>query len=145
MGEGNISSINKPEIGKTADFDFYPPNVQQDIMRSNGRVRGTKSFNYYGIPNEPGEYRLSDYFNWVFFNPAIDNYDTLRSEVQLVVTGESKKNESILATDMGSFYDLIDLKDNTLVSRDQEGYFKLFANILILLMFVATAFIVFRK
>ncbi|MEQ8712931.1 MAG: BatD family protein, partial [Cyclobacteriaceae bacterium] len=145
MGEGNISSINKPEIDETSDFDFYPPNVQQDIMRSNGRVRGTKSFNYYGIPNEPGEYQLGDYFSWVYFNTSTDQYDTLSSEVQLVVTGESKKNESILATDMGSFYDLIDLKDNKLVSRDKEGYFKLFANILILLMFVATAFIVFRK
>lgn len=145
MGEGNISSVNKPEIDETSDFDFYPPNVQQDIMRSNGRVRGTKSFNYYGIPNEPGEYQMSDYFSWVYFNTTIDDYDTLKSDVQILVTGESKKNESILATDMGSFYDLIDLKDNTLVSRDQEGYFKLFANILILLMFVATAFIVFRK
>ncbi|MEM8894686.1 MAG: BatD family protein [Bacteroidota bacterium] len=145
QGEGNISSINKPEIDQSSDFDFYPPNVQQDIMRSNGRVRGTKTFNYYGIPNEPGEYRLSDYFSWVFFNPAIDNYDTLRSDIRLAVTGESKKNESILATDMGSFYDLIDLKDNKLNSRNDEGYFKLFANILILLMFVATAIIVFKK
>ncbi len=145
QGEGNISSINKPEIDQSSDFDFYPPNVQQDIMRSNGRVRGTKTFNYYGIPNEPGEYRLSDYFSWVFFNPSIDNYDTLRSDIRLAVTGESKKNESILATDMGSFYDLIDLKDNKLNSRNDEGYFKLFANILILLMFVATAFIVFKK
>ena len=145
QGEGNISAINKPVINDDSNFDFYPPNIQQDIMRSAGRVRGSKQFNYYGIPNEPGNFNLSDYFQWVYFDTSRERYDTLRSEIQVVVTGESKKNEAILSTDMGSFYDMISLRDNKLIQRDDRGYFKTFANIFILLMFVATAYLVFRK
>ncbi|MEQ9303666.1 MAG: BatD family protein, partial [Marinoscillum sp.] len=92
MGEGNISALEAPNIPTTDAFDFYAPNVKQDITRSNGRVRGTKSFSYYGIPNEPGEYELGKYFNWIFFNPDTEKYDTLRSRQVLNVTGDSRKN-----------------------------------------------------
>ena len=53
-------------------FEFYEPNVRQDINRQNNRVTGTKSFDYFMIPKEPGKYKMSNYFQWVFFNPRAE-------------------------------------------------------------------------
>jgi hypothetical protein len=116
-GEGNVSGIEKPALGSPAEFEFYEPNVRQDITRDNGRVTGTKSFNYFIIPREPGEYPLGNYFQWVFFNPQTEKYDTLKSELSVTVGGESLKDEAISANDLGSFYEAIHSADNTLQTR----------------------------
>ena len=142
-GEGNISAIHEPSFPSDENFDFYPPNVRQDINKGNGKVRGVKSFSFYGIPNEPGRYNMKDYFSWIYFNTAKEQYDTLKSEVVIVVSGES--NESISSTDMGSFYDSIELKDNSLFALNNQGMFKTIANIAIFLMLAIAAFVVFKK
>ncbi len=144
-GEGNISAIDAPIIPENEHFDFYPPTIQQRIKRSGNIVTGTKKFEYYGIPNEPGEYPLKDYFSWVFFNPKTAKYDTLASEITLNVTGESKKNQSISANDLGSFYDIIDGQDNQLTALNGDVYFKTFANVLILVMLVLSLVFIFKK
>jgi hypothetical protein len=93
FGEGNISSITKPITKNDGSFEFYEPNVRQDVTRQNNRITGTKSFDYFMIPKEPGDYKLGDYFQWIFFNPRQKKYDTLRSKLTVHVTGESKKND----------------------------------------------------
>ena len=145
LGEGNISAIEKPIIPQTSDFDFYDPNTQQNITRSAGKVKGTKTFSYYGIPNEPGEYELGDYFYWIFFNPEKEAYDTLRSRQRLVVTGESRKNEYIQSTDLGAFYNGIEFEDNQLTSLEKGPFLQIFANIFALVILVLTGIIMFRK
>ena len=144
-GEGNISAVEKPITLNDDNFDFYSPNIKQNINRRNNRVTGYKSFKYFGIPNEPGNYNLSDYFFWIFFNPDKKMYDTLTSKVRLRVVGESKKNQSILANDMGQFYDQIEFEDNNLKNRYQLANFKNTTNLLILLMLIGAAIVFFRK
>jgi len=61
-GEGNISSVERPVIPPGGPFDIYEPNVQQNIRREGNRVMGTKSFRYFIVPKEPGQYELSNYF-----------------------------------------------------------------------------------
>lgn len=144
-GEGNISGIPDPTIPDTKEMDIYPPNVAQDVNRGAGRVTGSKKYSYFGIPNEPGEYELKDYFSWIFFNPETENYDTLRSEVKLEVTGESKENVSISSTDLGSFYDNIDVASNEMQSLDKSNMAQILANLLIVAMLGAAAFLFFKK
>ena len=144
-GEGNISSINEPKIPADKSIDFYPPNMNQDINRGNGRVTGSKKFSYFGIPNEPGSYDLGDYFNWVFFNTRTGRYDTLQSSVKLNVTGESKKNVSISSVDLGSFYDNIEFESNRLKSLKKGNATQIIANLLILGMLGGAGFIFFKK
>ena len=144
-GEGNIAGIGNPEIASDKKIDFYPPNFTQDINRGGGRVSGAKKFSYFGIPNEPGQYDMGDYFNWVFFNPDTEKYDTLRSEIQFEVTGESKQNDNISSTDLGSFYDDIDLASNNLASLKKDKTLAVLANILILAMLGGAGFIFFKK
>ncbi len=145
FGEGNISSIEKPEIKKDNTFEFYEPNVKQSVNRENGRVTGTKSFSYFMIPKEPGTYNMGDYFQWVFFNPTSKKYDTLRSIQVVNVIGESQRNQAIESTDTGSFYDRIGTTDNTLQSSITSDWIKMGLNIFILLMLGASAYLVFKK
>ena len=145
FGEGNISAIDKPGVKGDDQFEFYEPNVRQDINRQNNRVTGTKSFGYFMIPKEPGKYKLGDYFHWVFFNPRIGKYDTLRSQLTLYVTGESKKNEAILSNDLGNFYDRIGSTDNTLRTIEDRRWQKWAFNGFIFMVLGASVFLVFKK
>lgn len=144
-GEGNISAVSKPKVKGDDAFEFYEPNVRQDITRQNNRVAGTKSFDYFMIPKEPGKYKLSDYFQWIFFNPRSQKYDTLKSQLTVNVSGESKKNEAILASDVGNFYDKIDVADNTLRTVKDESWQGWLFNGFILVMLAASAYLVLRK
>lgn len=145
FGEGNISAIEKPKVNNDNDFEFYEPNVRQDINRENGRVTGTKSFNYFMIGKEPGRYDLKKYFEWVFFNPEKKQYDTLRSKLTVYVTGESKKNEAILSNDAGAFYDKIQTSENSLQVVDHSDWVKTAFSVFTVLMIGASAFFVFKK
>jgi BatD DUF11 like domain len=144
-GEGNISSIEKPTIPKGKTFDFFEPNVKQSINRDNGRVTGTKAFSYFVIPQEPGNFDFKDYVQWVYFNPKTKNYDTLKSKVSVVITGESKKNEFISSSDGGSFYDRISLADNNLRPTGSNGWLKIGLNVLALLMVGGSGWLMFKK
>lgn len=144
-GEGNISAIGEPQLYEDENFDIYSPNIRQDISRGHGKVRGTKSFSYYGIPNEPGEYALGDYLQFIYFNVKTDSYDTLRSDIILSVTGESKKNEYILSNDMGSFYDAIDIQSNELMALDAQDRMRSMANIAIFVLIGLVALVMFKK
>jgi hypothetical protein len=144
-GEGNISAIDKPTTFKDGSFDFYEPNVRQGINRESNRVTGTKSFSYFIIPKEPGEYKLSDFIQWVFFNPATKAYDTLKAQAAVIVRGESLKNEAIESVDAGSFYDKISVADNTLLAVSNTGWLKTTLNIFILVMLAGSAYLVFKK
>ena len=144
-GEGNISSITKPIVERNNVFDFYEPNVKQNINREAGHVSGTKSFSYFMIPKEPGTYRLGDYFQWIFFNPESKKYDTLKSQQVVKVTGESFKNQAIGSNDLGSFYDRIDASDNSLKAISDNPWVKMSINIFIVILLSATAFFLFKK
>jgi len=144
-GEGNISAVERPVLKNDGTFEFYEPNVRQDITRANNRITGTKSFSYYMIPKEPGQYKLGDYFQWVFFNPAKKKYDTLRSALTVYVTGESKKNEAILSNDPGSFYDKIDTTDNGLRTIADKGWRKWAFNGFIVLLIGASVYFLVKK
>lgn len=144
-GEGNISGIEKPPIAPNSSFDIYEPNIKQNITRDIGRVSGNKSFSYFMIPKEPGTFHLGDYFQWVFFNPATQKYDTLKSQQVVTVIGESQKNQAIESNNLGSFYDRVDATDNTLKSANSRNVLKIALNVFILLILGASAFLIFKK
>lgn len=145
IGEGNISAIDAPKPQENKEFDFYAPNVKQNVNRGGGKVRGVKSFDFYGIPNEPGQYNLGDYFSWVFFNPTTEKYDTLQSNYIVNVLGESRKNLSIASNDLGDFYNKIDSADNSLSFLDGRNWVTIVVNIFIALIMGITAFFLFKK
>ena len=145
VGEGNISAIQEPILNKGKNFDIFPPNTTQNIRRSNGRVTGNKSFSYYFVPKEPGQYALADQMQFIYFNTKVAKYDTLKPKATISVTGESKKNQVISSNDFGPFYDRIELEDNKLRNLGGSGTFAIFANALVFLMLGVSAYIMFKK
>ena len=144
-GTGNISAINMPKIESNKLFEFYEPNIVQNIRRSSNRVTGSKKFDYFGIPNEPGIYKLGDFIQWVFFDPIKEKYDTLKSDIQLQVDGESRKNEYISSNDLGSFYDIIEYEDNKLVSIKTGIGYQIVINLFIFAILVGSMVLLFKK
>ncbi len=145
VGEGNISAIQEPILTKGKNFDIFPPNTTQNIRRSNGRVTGNKSFSYFFIPKEPGQYALADQVQFIYFNTRVAQYDTLRPKATITVTGESKKNQVISSNNFGPFYDRIELEDNKLRNLGGSSAFTIFANALVFLMLGISAYIMFKK
>ena len=146
VGQGNISAINEPAVTKNDSLTIYEPNVNQNTRKDDGTVIGVKQFSYYGIPNEPGKYDLKDYFQWIYFNPRLEDYDTLRSSIKITAIGESRKNETILTKDPGTFYNRMENESNALMSlQEEDDNMKLFINIFILIMLAASAYIIFKK
>jgi len=144
-GEGNISAIEKPQVRQDGTFDFYEPNVKQTISRTNGRVTGTKTFSYFMIPAEPGEFALNDFFQWIFFNPTARRYDTLMAKSRVYVQGESRKNQSIESNDAGAFYQRIDLADNRLRQRTGEAWTDRWIYAFIVLVLGTSFYFIIRK
>jgi hypothetical protein len=144
-GEGNISAIEKPNVKSDGPFEFYEPNIRQDINHANNRVTGTKSFSYFIIPKEPGQYKVGDYFHWVYFNPNKKKYDTLRSNLTVFVKGESKRNLAIESNDAGSFYDRINETENTLHQIRDNGWQRWAFNGFIVMIIGASVFLLTRK
>jgi hypothetical protein len=145
LGSGNISAIEKPVIANNTDFDFYQPNIKQNIRRENGHVAGTKTFSYFLVPKEPGTFQLGDIVQWVYFHPGTKKYDTLRSAYTLQVQGESQRNQSIESTDLGSFYDRIEAADNQLRKASANGWVNYILNAFILVMLAGSVYLVSRK
>ncbi len=111
----------------------------------NGKVSGTKSFKYFMVPKEPGQFALKDYFQWVYFDPAKKKYDTLRSKLVVQVEGESHQNQAIQSMDFGAFYNRIDTADNQLYSTDRNNWMQIGMNGLIALMLGTSLFLILRK
>ncbi len=143
-GEGNISSINAPEMPASARCDFYAPTVRQSINRVNNKVSGSKTFNYYAVPTAAGEVKMGDYFSWVYFNPTLHKYDTLRAKLTVMAVGERQLSATGNAAN-DNFYRLIDQVDNKPISRHHDIDLRMIANIFLGLLLVVTVFIMVKK
>lgn len=116
-GEGNIASINAPQVKETDLLTFYPPSTTQQVNFANGHVFGTKTFDYYIEPQEPGTYALKDFVSFPFFNTRTGQYEVLYPKGVLRVGGESRRDELISRNDIGTFYQRVGNKPNSLRSR----------------------------
>ena len=140
-GEGNIAAIKAPIKISTEGMQIYEPNEMQNISRSNGRVAGKKMFDYYIIPEEPGEYNMRNYFEWIYFDISMQKYDTLVSNAHFVVTGESAKNTAIKSSDLGDYYERIPFEDTSLYKIKEPFDIYLWIQ---LITFVALAFSIYN-
>lgn len=144
-GQGNISAIQQPKISNYVNFEIYPPNIKQFILRGQGKISGTMTYTYQIISKEAGNYPLKDYFEWIYFNLNTQNYDTLRPQSVLKVLGESTRNAEISAYQNNEFYKKIPNEDKMFFSKLSNEKTKLIAEIIIFIFLVAMVFLLFRK
>ena len=144
-GEGNISSIRPPKVNKGQKLNTFDPNEQVQINRGRGKVTGMKEFSYFITLNEAEEVPLKDHFEWIYFNPALAEYDTLLPQAIVRVTGESRINQAISSSRLGGLYDLIEVEDNKLLNQGYKSYFSSLINILLLLALILLAYLIVKK
>ena len=143
IGNGNINAIREPKID-IKNFDFYPPNILQNINRNKKKIYGSKKFKYHVIPKEPGKYDFSD-IKWVFFDPYEKKYDTLKSQVIVDVSGLSTKNKEIESNEYDHYYkNKIIEEDNTLKSKKNNRY-QLFLNFTVISLLVIMIILIIKK
>lgn len=145
MGEGNINAIKPPRKMGEQKLNSFDPNERQQINRGRGRVTGIKEYNYYLTVNEPGPVELKDHFEWIYFNPELEVYDTLRPQAVLNVVGENKVNQAISSTRLGGIYDLIEVEDNTLLNQRYKYYFSAFINLLLVGSVILLGILMIKK
>ncbi|WP_181885093.1 BatD family protein [Pontibacter diazotrophicus] len=144
-GEGNLAAIMPPAPEVPPGLEFYPPDVRQDVTKRSGRVMGSKTFAYAVLPREPGQYNMGNMLHWIYFNPTTAAYDTLRPSLQVRITGARGSDALVLTRDLGSFYNIIENEDNTLVDVHFFDTIKRYTNIILLVLLLITAFVFLKK
>lgn len=87
-GVGNLTPVAITTPENDSFFDFYSPSVLQSVTRRRGIVTAEKTFTFQIIPKQAGNFPLSTYFRWIFFNPSTGKYVNWQSAVVLKSTGE---------------------------------------------------------
>lgn len=138
MGEGNFSAVNLAPPVSDVSFEFFPPESKLSLNLTGRRVTGEKLFQTYVLPKEPGRYEWKKYFQWVYFNTEKRAYDTLRSGLVLMVNGQSLRNQSISANELGPVYERMNTDDNRLRPLAEKDRLRWGANILVGVMMAIT-------
>jgi hypothetical protein len=105
--------------------------VQQNILRQDNRVTGTKTYTFLLQPKEAGAYSLQKLgFVFPFFNPKTASYDSLTSRITL--------NSEGVALQEKAPQDEADYLPNTLLYLDQTEGLKVVGNMILLALALAT-------
>ena len=140
-GEGNISATRAPLPIEDERLQFYSPQIQQQIHRSEGRVFGKKTFTYHILPQEAGTYPLSERLEWIYFDPSRVRYDTLQPRLVLEVEGESLHNLQVKNNQEDIFYLFQESATLCWLSGGQRHW----ATAVLLLVLAITLFVLFRR
>ncbi|GAB3576255.1 BatD family protein [Spirosoma luteolum] len=162
VGEGNIATLPAPALSTAStDADIFPPDEQLTINRQEQQITGQKSFTYYIVPHQNGPLSLVNRFQWVYFDPQLARYDTLRPGLTLrvgggndpsVFTGVGSATVDAItsgtatgAAGAGSIYAGIDTQDSGIQPIRIPDLIQVVATALIVIMLLGMIFILFRK
>ncbi len=137
---GNGYNIKLPQINNDSIFDFFPPKIVGNANPQNDKIITTKSLTFQIIPKRAGNFALSKYYQWIYFNTNTEKYDTLKSKVILGVTGQSIQTADT-PTAGRTVYDDLENEDS---SKEHNNFTKILkdeANILIVIMLVGMIYI----
>ncbi|PKK36929.1 hypothetical protein BWI96_08525 [Siphonobacter sp. SORGH_AS_0500] len=143
-GTGNLTPILIPTPENDNFFDFYPPSIQQSVVRRRGRVSGEKTFTFQIIPKQAGNFPLSTYFRWIFFNPRTKAYQRWKSDLVLKTQGERVTNTD---TDglAGTIFSNLENVDSTKPFVNVQATIMSLANGLLAIMVLGMAYIFVRS
>jgi len=77
-GTGNVKLLESPAVELPSDFEQYSPKVSDNINRSEGRISGSKTFEYLLIPRYPG-LKVIKPVTFSYYDLAKRQYVKLRS------------------------------------------------------------------
>ena len=137
---GDGYNIKLPDMKNDTIFDFFPPEVDDTKDPQNGKIITTKFFTFQIIPKRAGNFALTKYFQWIYFNTEKKQYDTLKSKVVLGVEGATIATSEAPSA-ITSVYEGIEKTDS---SEEASNFVKLLkdeANILIVIMLIGMVYV----
>ncbi len=153
-GQGNIAGIQPPQLVQPAatDLTVFPPQVQEQLNRNAAVVSGTKLFRYFLIPTQKGTVVLANRFFWVYFNPRLGQYDTLRPQATLraVASADGATPGIVPADTLGgsgrpSIYAGLERISSTEQTVNWPLLIRAMANVLVVVMLLGTLFVFFKR
>ncbi|GAA4468339.1 BatD family protein [Nibrella saemangeumensis] len=144
-GEGNISALQAPRVTPSEVMEVFPPKTQESKKRTADGIAGYKTFKYFLVPKQNGRIPLEKTFQWVYFDPKKERYDTLLPRMVLRV-GETAIAADTVHSDLpGSIYTGIEQLDSSEQAVNWPVLVRAIANVLIALMILGMIFLLFRK
>ncbi len=105
-GEGNLRAVTAPAISFPSEFEVYPPDVSEQIDRSDNRVGGSKVFEYVLIPRAPGSVTIPS-VQVAYFDVNRRSYATAASQpIAVTVAGEAVAGPMIAGRSRGGIEQL---------------------------------------
>ncbi len=145
QGTGNIRNLTKPTISNIdKGVEIYESKFIIDSKKENGILTGSINFNYHITSTQPGKVSLSDYILWVYFDPTLNRFDTLKSRIVLTVKGDQANNKMIAANQSDKFYEMVSTQSGKLRNANSNDQFKKWANIGFIVMLSFTLLFIFR-
>lgn len=92
-GTGNVKLLESPAVDLPTDFEQYTPKVSDNISRSEGKISGSKTFEYLLIPRYPG-LKVIKPVSFSYFDLAKHQYVKLHSP-QLELNVEQGAAQSV--------------------------------------------------
>jgi hypothetical protein len=110
-GTGNIKVLEVPGLELPKDFEQYSPKVSDNINRQEGKISGSKTFEYLLIPRYPGRKTIKpltfSYFDLnkrqyaTLHSPAIDlQVEQGAATVPPMISGSSREDVQLLSQDI---------------------------------------------
>lgn len=75
-GVGNMKLITAPKLNLGADFEVFPPKIDDKTTLTADGMSGAINYNYVVVPHQKGNYTLPA-IKFVFFNTSSNTYDTV--------------------------------------------------------------------
>ncbi|MFY7829044.1 MAG: BatD family protein [Flectobacillus sp.] len=141
IGDGNISVIRLPEVKNDSTFDFFQPDINSIVSPQGSKIIGTKSFTFHIIPKQAGNFAMSKYFSWIFFNTITAKYDTLKPKVVIHTSGKTISTVDTPNAENSSVYDGL---ENTSTPEGTSNLIRLLkneANIILTIMLAGLIYI----
>lgn len=100
-GDGNVATLEAPQIQWPGAFEVYDPQVSTNINRNGTRVRGEKTFTFIAVPRTNGTFEVPP-VEFSYFDPSASRYVSLNSAVgRIRVTGSATSPELASTTASG--------------------------------------------
>ncbi len=148
-GEGNIATLPAPKQMSDSELDIFPPETRHTVAYASGKVTGRTVFQYFLIARKNnGLLPLLNHFQWVYFDPQLARYDTLRPAMRLAVSSDAAVTtvvETAHANQTGSIYAGIEKLDSTDQPLNVPVLKQAIANVLVACMIIGILIAFFKK
>jgi len=144
-GDGNGALWNYRSPESDYFMNFMPISVQTTVAPFQEKMFGNKTDKIQIIPKQPGKFALSHYFKWIYFNVKTEQFDTLKSNIVLAISGNS--SDRVLNTDRtdDEVYRGIEDKNTLDVSWARWVNWSQLVNLILIFLVIVIAFLVWKK